>query len=347
MSSVRRIAKEAGVSITTVSRALNNDATVSAETRERILAIANRSGYVAKTGRRVTTNIGFAYTGRRTVADVFDAALLDGVTRGVDECNFDVVLLNMQRDKRPDETYTQYFMRKGVRGVVLRTTTDSRHVCLAIAKEGFPAVVISERFDDPNLSYIDCDSKTDSVRAVEYLISLGHRRIAFAMHNVPDCDHVDRYEGYRAALDGRGLKYDEKLVFRHQANFSGGATVLQMVMSMPDRPTAIYLADPSLAIGAINQAQLVGVRVPDDLSIVGFDDTEMRYGVFPTMTAVCQDSGTLGFEAALHLTRTIAKGTHTPFQKTVPTFFEVHDSTGPPPEIRAVAAPNAGLSTQA
>ena len=261
--------KRPGVSITTVSRALNNDVTVSRKTRELILAIANRKGYVAKQGRRITTNIGFAFTLGQTLSHVFDSALLEGICRGVDECGFDVTVLNMQRDKKPSETYTQFFMRKGVRGVVLRTTQESRRVCDAIAEEGFPMVVVSERFDSPDINYIDCDSKTDSTRAVEYLLELGHRRIAFAMHTVPDCDHMDRYGGYRQAYENFKLEAPEELVFRHQASLVGGATVMKLAMAMQDRPTAIYLADPLLAVGAINKAHHMGVSIPDDISIIG------------------------------------------------------------------------------
>jgi DNA-binding LacI/PurR family transcriptional regulator len=195
MSSVRTIAQRAGVSITTVSRALNNDPAVNAKTRELVLRVASSSGYVAKTGRLVTTNIGLAYTQDMTVGHSFDSAVLSGVLRGLGECRFDVTLLNLQRDKMPDETFSQFFTRKGVRGIVLRTTAETSGVCQAIADEGFPHVVISERFDSPNINCIDCDSRPDSARAVEYLIALGHRRIGFAAHNVPDRDHQDRLEG--------------------------------------------------------------------------------------------------------------------------------------------------------
>ncbi len=331
MSSVRSIAEQAGVSITTVSRALNNDSTVSAKTRELVLAIANRTGYVATMGRRVTTHLAFAYTGESSLADPFDSAVLEGVMRGVDECRFDVVVLNMQRDKKPDETYTQFFMRKGVRGVILRTMEETRSICLAIAKEGFPHFVISERFDEPEVSYIDFDSKPDSIRAVKYLHALGHRRIAFGVHITPDRDHEDRLTGYREALAACGLPYDERYVLRHQYTLTGGATAMKMAASMVDRPTAIYFADPLLGVGAIKQAHEMGVRVPQDMSIVGFDDGDVRYGVHPTMTAVCQNAAELGFEASLALTRMLTGSLSAPIQKTLHTFFEVHDSTGPPP----------------
>ncbi len=333
MSSVRSIAELAGVSTTTVSRALNNDSTVSAKTRELVLAIANRTGYVATMGRRVTTQIGFAYTSASSLADPFDSAVLEGVMRGVDECRFDVVVLNLPRDKKPEETYTQFFMRKGVRGVILRTMAESRGVCQAIAKEGFPHCVISERFDEADVSYIDFDSKPDSVRAVKYLYALGHRRIAFGVHITPDRDHEDRLEGYRQALAECGLPFEEHYVLRHQYTLTGGATAMQMAMSMPDRPTAIYFADPLLGVGAIKQAHQMGVRVPTDISIVGFDDGDARYGVHPTMTAVCQNAAELGYETSLSLTRMLTGALDGPIQKTLSTYFEVHDSTGPPPRL--------------
>ncbi len=330
MSSVRRIAQEAGVSITTVSRALNNDPAVNSQTRRRILSVANNFGYVATMGRRVTTNVALTYTGPQSLSTVYDSAVLDGVIRGLEEHRFDCVILNLQRDKNADETYTQFFMRKGVRGVILRTTEHTRHVCEAIAAEDFPCVVISERFDSSEVSYVDCDSKTDSARAVEYLLALGHRRIAFAMNVVPDRDHLDRFEGYRSALAKAGLSIDENLVLRHAANLAGGATVMNVLASRKSRPTALYCADPMLAVGAINKAQELGIRVPQEISIVGFDDAQVRHSVYPVMTAVCQDAAQLGFEASLHLTRLLTGAAKGVLQKTVSTFFEVNQSTGPP-----------------
>ena len=342
MTTVRKIAKEAGVSVATVSRALNNDAAISERTRELVLTIANSRGYMAKTGRRVTTNIGFAYSGEQILSHPFEAGVLEGVAKGVAESGYNVVLLNLGRGKRRDETYTQYFMRNGVRGVALRVVAGSRDVCHAIAREGFPHAVISERFDSDEINCIDCDSRPDSERAIEYLIALGHRRIAFATHNVPDRDHQDRFDGYKAAFTKNGLEVDESLVLRHPATLAGGSTVLKMVMSMPDRPTAVFCADWMLAVGAVKAAHELRVRVPDDLSIVGFDDADGRHCVHPTLTAVCQDAVKLGSEASSRLIKMLEGESVGQFQVTAPTFFEVNESTGPPPEnvVRIVSNGN-------
>lgn len=337
MSTVRQIAKQAGVSIATVSRALNNDPAISDHTRERVLAVAKSEGYVAPPGRRATTHIGYAHVGATRIHDsallegVYDSALLDGIVQGLQEHRSNVVILNVRRDLIAGERYAQFFRRMGVRGVILRTTAQSRRTCEAIVEDGVPAVVISERFEQPHVSYVDCDSRADSVRAVEYLISLGHRRIAFAMNVVADCDHLDRFAGYRAALKDNGLPFDERLVFRHPANLSGGATVMDMLVRMADPPTAIYFGDQVLGVGAINKAHQLGLRIPADLSVVGFDDADVRGSVYPRLTAVCQDAVRLGFEAASRLARSLHSTSPSPFKVTIPSFFEINDSTGPPP----------------
>jgi LacI family transcriptional regulator len=248
----------------------------------------------------------------------------------LDECRLDVALLDLRRDKQPDETYTQFFIRKGVRGVILRTLAESRDVCLRIADEGFPHVAVSERFEEPQVNYIDGDSRRESVRAVEYLIALGHRRIAFAMHNAADRDHVDRLEGYREALAAHGVPYDERLVFRQPLTIAAGATVMKLMLTQPDRATAIYCADPALAVGVVQKAHELELRVPDDLSIVGFDDSDVRYGVYPVLTAVCQSASRLGYQAATWLGRAIQGDSTGSLRATIPTYLEINRSTAPP-----------------
>src|SRR5262245_18897491 len=116
MASVRRIAAKVGVSVATVSRALNNHPNVNPATREKVLQAVNRSGYSPSVGKRVTTVIGLVYPEEPVRADygAFDASLLAGILRGVNELKYDVQIVSIQRDKRPDETYSQFFLRKGL-----------------------------------------------------------------------------------------------------------------------------------------------------------------------------------------------------------------------------------------
>ena len=339
MATVRKIAKAMRVSAATVSRALNNHPEVSADTREKVLKVANEVGYFGAVSKRNTTYIGLVYTSDTRFYE-FDAVLMSGILRGVGEQRFDVAIINLERDKAEGETYTQFFMRKGVRGVILRTVTRSRHICRAIAQEGFPHVVVADHFENPNVNYVRFDSRDDSRRAVEHLISLGHRRIALAVHAVADSDHAARAEGYHEAITAAGLKPDPELVVSMLADLDGGKSTINRLMSSPNPPTAIYFTDPLACVGALSRAHVMKLRVPDDLSIVGFDDGDMRFRTWPELTAVCQNAAQLGFEASLWLTRKLAGIENESIRKDMSTSFEVHETTGPPPPRPVRVLPN-------
>ncbi|MEM9418602.1 MAG: LacI family DNA-binding transcriptional regulator [Planctomycetota bacterium] len=337
MSSVRQIAREAGVSITTVSRVLNNHPRVSQQAREKVLAAANDARYVAPVSKRSTTNIALVYTGESSLGSPFDSQVMWGMSAGIEEYNYDLMVLDAKRSPQPGETYTQMFMRKGVRGAVLRTTLSTRHTCLAIAEEGFPAVVIGDRFEHPSVRFIYSDSREPSREAVEHLISLGHTRIAICLNVVDDSDHADRLAGYEQALSDHDMPLDRKLVIRAHANRTGGEQMMRRIASMADRPTALFVTDPAAAAGAFKEARSLGLSVPEDLSIVGFDDGDLRFDIYPEMTAVCQDTGAIGREAmtALHEVIENGPGETLPVRKARRAWLEVHHSTAAPPAERS------------
>jgi DNA-binding LacI/PurR family transcriptional regulator len=334
MASVRQIAKRVGVSVATVSRALNNSPHVNPETREKVLAAANRSGYSPSVGKRLRTVIGLLYPGEPVKADygAFESALLAGMLRGVNEQKFDVTLVSLQRDRLPTESYTQFFMRKGLRGVIVRVFENSRRVAEEIAGEGFPSVVVADRFDDPRVNFVCCDSREDSRRAVEHLVHLGHRRIALYTHNVPDTDHRDRRAGYMEALAAHNIAVDPSLLVEMVASPDGGASAITRLMSLPNPPTAIYFADPLATIGAMHRCHALGIQIPSELSIVGFDDSDIRQHTWPPFTSVVQDANMLGYEAALWLTRNVTGNAAGSLRLRRPTMFEINRSTAPPPK---------------
>ena len=336
MSSVRHIAKLANVSVATVSRALNNHPDVDPSTRDRVVAAANKTRYAPAVGKRIMTVIGLVYPSEPVKADYgdFDSALLTGILRGVNEQKFDVKLINLQRDKGTKESYTQFFMRKGLRGVVLRTFESTRGVCESIAAEGFPSVVVADRFEDPRVNFICCDSSDDSRRAVEHLIQMGHRRIACAVHNVSDTDHKDRREGYAKALAEHGIPLDPSLTFEIVASFAGGAAAINRIMGGPKPPTAIFFTNPLSTLGAMRRCQELEINIPGDLSIVGFDDSDIRQHTWPPFTAVCQDARMLGEEAALWLTRSVLGQADPHLRLVRATMLEINRTTARPPVER-------------
>lgn len=342
MSSVRVIAKQLNLSPATVSRVLNGHPDVGQSTRERVLECISESDYFPRVGRRQSNVIALAYPDEpvRTEYGSFEPALLAGIMRGLGEQQFDLKLISIRRDKAPNETYTQFFMRKGVRGVVLRCSRHNRQTILRIAQEKFPSVVVAEHFDDTGVNYIRAESYSSSRRALEHLIGLGHRRIALATHNVSDSDHADRRRAYDDALHCAGLPLDHELVFEQPDSLFAGEHTLDAMLSMVNPPTAVFVTNPITTLGVMRRAQERGVQIPRDLSVVGMDDSDIRTHVWPRLTAVCQDAAALGYEAALWLSRGLAEGRKLgSFRRRLGTTFEVNGTTGVAPGHLLGAAP--------
>ncbi len=336
MPNVRHIAKQAGVSITTVSRVLNNHPGVSDAARQAVLAAVNQAGYVPEVGRRSTSNIALLYTDSPTLDSPFDTALLVGMYEGLQKLGCDLMILDAHRSRREGEAFSHMFLRKGVQGALLRTTTSSRAICQEIAKEGFPAVAMGYRLDEAEGNCIYSDSREASHKAIEHLVQLGHRRIAVCIHVVEDSDHADRVAAYRQTLEAHGLAFDERLVLRLPASREGGMQAVRHLMAMPDRPTALFLTDPLTSIGALTEARRLGLRVPADLSLVTFDDTELRLDLVPQLTAVCQDTKALGREAVALLGQLIAdRRDSRPRAVALDCWLELHESTAPPLALAA------------
>lgn len=335
MSSVRSIATQLKISPATVSRVLNNHPDVDAATRARVLDLINVLGYFPRVGRRQSNVVALAYPDEpvRTEYGSFEPSLLAGIMRGLEEQQFDLKLLSIRRDKGPDESFTQFFMRKGVRGVILRCFRHTRSIITQIAEERFPSIVVAEHFDQPNINYIRAESYASSRRAMEYLLGLGHRRIALAIHSVSDSDHAERRRAYADALHCAGLHVDPSLIFELPASLSSGEQVLDAILASRPSPTAIFATNPMTSLGLMRRAQERGLQVPRDLSIVGMDDSDVRMHVWPRLTAVCQDASLIGYEAALWLSRAVAGRPGVgACRRSTGTVFEVNGTTAPPAE---------------
>ena len=332
MASVRMIAKEVGVSVATVSRALNDHPEVNLETKQKVIDVANRLGYVPSMSKTPSNVIGLVYPSDpvRTNFGDFESAMLAGILQGINEQSFDVTMVNLERDKQPDESFTRFFRRKGVRGVILRTLSTIK-IAEEIAAEGFPCVIVADRSDTPGLNYVYADSRTDSVRAVEHLIFQGHTRIALGAHTVMDSDHRDREAGYLEALDKHNIPIDQDLVVALPSSPESGGATLDRVLALDDPATAVYFTTPLSTVGALHRCLELSIHVPQEFSIVGFDDSEVRKRTFPPYTSVCQNAEQLGVEAARWMTRSLNSPTLETLRVRHATRFEINGSTGTKP----------------
>lgn len=331
MASVRQIASKAGVSIATVSRVINNSPKVSDEARQKVLDVINKQQYTPRIGKLLLTNVAYIFTDSITLGSSYDAGILSGLSSGLEHNQLDLLVLNAKACRQPGETFSDVFRRKGVCGAIVRTTAMSQALCRAILESGVPTVVLGDQIEGYEQLCLDVDSRSASQDAVEHLIELGHKRIGFCTNVVDDKDHADRFGGYSDALEAGGIEIDPRLTFRVPASRSGGEQLARRLAAMTDGPTALFAADPATCLGLLNETRKLGISVPDQLSIVGFDDSEMRFSTSPALTAVCQDAQLLGSQAMRRVVGMLPANAQDAETEDAPlrAWFEVNATTGP------------------
>ena len=329
MASVRSIARLTGVSTATVSRVLNNNPGVEPSTREKVMAMVEETDYRPVVGKKSASNVAFVYTDEASLGSPFDSALLAGVCETLRERDFDLLVLHSEHSRHQGETLKQMFVRKGVRGAIVRTTAKTRHVCEEISREGFPAVVAGERFEGPTVRSVQCCSRGASREAVDHLLDLGHRRVALCTNVVDDTDHADRAHGFAEAMKARGLDPAAEPLLRAPANREGGVQLARRIAALPHPPTALFVLDPMLCAGLLQELPNLGLRVPRDVSVMGFDDGELRHLLSPEMSCVCQDAKALGEQAVELLDELIDRPVDAP-SRTLQAWLELHRTCAAP-----------------
>jgi len=334
---IRGIADAVGVSPATVSRSLNNSPLVSSAIRARVVAEAARRGYEVPRRANRTGRVGLLFLNESSGPRFggYDAVVWAGVTRAAMSLQYEVCVID-PRDRKPDETFSTFANRKGVEGLIVRVDDETRHLSSAIARDGVPHVVIADRFDDPKVNYVCCNSLAPSRAAVEHLLHLGHRRIAVCHNTILDTDHCDRIRGYREALQAAGITPSPDWVIAVAAEIGGGAAALNRLLSLPEPPTAAFFTDPALTIGALRRALEVGIRVPEEFSVIGVDDERLRKMTHPIFTAVCQNAADLANQAGRWLCRHLqmgygGNGESASCRLEVEAFLEINQTTAPPP----------------
>ncbi|MEM7680797.1 MAG: LacI family DNA-binding transcriptional regulator [Planctomycetota bacterium] len=331
MATVRSIAAEAGVSPATVSRVLNNDPRVSVTLRERVKAVA-RAKQTPPAVDAMSQTLGVVYTGRASIGSPFDSALIDGFATNLGHEALDLRVLSASTFLAAGGSIRAAIESKHLSGLIIRTTSETRDIAVDIFEMGVPAVVVCDRIDHPDASYIVGNSRQGVHEAVDHLVSIGHERITLVNSLIDDRDHRERDRGFQDALASAGHDFDRSQMIRVWPHRRGGASAMNRIMAERDRPTAVFFTDMGAALGAAKRAFELGVRIPGDMSMASFDDTDLRFFTCPTMTAVCQDTVQIGRSAFQMLQSLIRDPSSGPLRQEVPHWLEVHQSTGTPDE---------------
>ncbi len=338
-ATVRDIAQVAGVSAASVSRALRDPNKVSDRIRGRVRDAlerleAERSDLPERNGRQPSTipTIGCLFVDSTSGPRFggFDATIWAGLARAAISHGAEVLLLNADR-RRPQETIADLVAARGIGALAVRLDEASSHLLDEIADARVPTIIVAHKHDHPELGYVSVASRETSRDAVRHLLHLGHRRIGFCRNIVPDQDHADRFDGYRDALAEFGIEPDPALEITAPADAEGGVTAINRLLALPDAPTAAYFADPDPTLGALRRLHELGLSIPADFSVVGFDDDVVRHGGCPVYTAVCQDAPALATLAGQVLCRMMLGGaTNRVPRIELDSFLEVNGTTARP-----------------
>jgi LacI family transcriptional regulator len=325
------VANHAGVSTMTASRALNGRSGVAQSTRDRVLAASKALGYVANISARGLVGGRMNILGMVVpdLATQYTGEVVAGAGNAANELGFDLLLYTTSSDLGRERERAVLLTNGLADGILAVLPQDPENVLGALSKSGMPVVIVDHRGAVTNLPAIATDNYAGARLAVEHLVALGHRRIGFleGMGGV-DCSR-ERLRGYREGLINAGIKFDPKLVrpgeFRQPAGFQ--ATTVLLEQSSP--PTAIFAANDLSAFGAIEAIKERGLRVPDDVSVVGFDDIPMASQVFPALTTIRQPLHEMG-ATAVKLLASMVSGLNPITQRIkLPTELIVRASTGP------------------
>jgi LacI family transcriptional regulator len=311
------VAAEAGVSVATVSKVINDRYGVAEETSANVRRVIERLGYtsslVAQSLRSRRSNIIGILT-----ADIeaFNAELLKGAARAIRGSGYDLVVFS---DCGPREDQAGWERRSLGRvsaltdGTIL-VTPSSVDVALSA-----PLVAVDHNLRSANMATVDSDNLSGAITATEYLIGLGHRRIGF-LAGRPDLESAQlREQGYRRALETAGIAFDPGLVRVGGFQAETARSAARELLAAENRPTAIFAANDVSAIETITVAGGLGLGVPGDLSVVGFDNVPESALCEPPLTTVEQSIQQMGYEAVRMLIDLIDNPSNPPEQVVLPT----------------------------
>ena len=319
------VAVEAGVSVATVSKVLNDRTDVAAGTRARVRDVLDEHGYepTAHRGARGRWLVSL-------VLPALDSPYALEVLRGVTGSPLDVVVCSLADSTATTPWTTQVLApgRAGTIAVVPELTPAERRLLVGART---PCVVVDPTTADPQLPSGGATNRAGGFAATRHLLDLGHRRIGVIGGPRQVLCSRERVEGYVAALRSRGLAVDPALVRSGDFHHAGGLAATRALLALPQPPTAVFAGSDEQALGAVDAARQAGLRVPEDLSVVGFDDLPVARWASPALTTVRQPLADMGATAAgMLLARLEGTSLEQPHVE-LPTRLCVRATTAPPP----------------
>ena len=324
MTTIQDVAKQAGVAPMTVSRVINKSSYVAQPMRERVETAIAEMGYVPN-GLARSLRSRRTHTFALVLTDVtnpFFTTVARGVEDAASAAGFMVILGNTDEGEAKEREYLRMLLQRQVDGILLVPAGDATESLRVIRQQQTPAVVLDRRVQHAQVDVVRCDSEGGAYQLGELLISLGHRSLAIIAGPQGVSNSDDRVAGFQRALAEAGLNQtapvyhgDIASVYYGNLTHQSGYEMTRKALAAAPRPTAIFAANNFLAIGALNALHDAGLRVPEDVALVAFDDLPSEFVAFPFLTVLAQPAYEMGQKAVELLLNRLEAKKLPPFQE--------------------------------
>jgi LacI family transcriptional regulator len=303
------VAREANVSMATVSRVVNGNPNVKPSTRKKVLEAIERLGYrpnaVARgLASKKTTTVGVIIP---DISNIFFAELARGIEDIATMYKYNIILSNSDQNKEKELHLLNTMLGKQVDGILFMGGHISEEHVAEFKKSDVPIVLAATIEENNIIPSVNIDYKQAAYDAVVSLIERGNKRIAYVTGPADDPINSKKLAGYRRALEENGLSYDESLVIEGDYSYDSGIEAYEKITELDEQPTAVFVGTDEMALGVIHSAQDHGVKIPEQIEVVGFDNTRLATMVRPRLTTVVQPMYDIGAVAMRLLTKYMNK----------------------------------------
>ncbi|GAF64270.1 catabolite control protein A [Alkalihalobacillus trypoxylicola] len=304
------VAREAGVSMATVSRVVNGNPNVKPTTRKKVLEAIERLGYrpnaVARgLASKKTTTVGVIIP---DISSIFFAELARGIEDIATMYKYNIILCNSDQNKDKEIHLINTLLEKQVDGIVFMGSQITEEHVEQFKRSPVPVVLAATLDTDKEVPSVNIDYKQAVYDAIKSLTEKGHSRIGMLSGSLDDpVNGYQKFAGYRAALEDSNLEFHDELIVIGDYTYDSGIEAMEKFVNLADKPTAIFAATDEMALGIIHGAQDRGYSIPDDFEVIGFDNTRLATMVRPTLTTVVQPMYDIGAVSMRLLTKYMNK----------------------------------------
>lgn len=303
MPTIQVVAKQAGVSVATVSRVINNPSIVTEKTRLKVQNVIDKLNYEPSVlGRNLRTSESRLLLALiPSISNPFYTEIINGIEDVAIEQGYNILLCETDSNPQREDIYFNLLKSQLADGIISMDPTVNKGKLLELASK-YPVVQCSEYDEDGGISYVTINHKLAAYHAVRHLIKTGHEKIALVNSHQKFLYARERRQGYKKALKEFGLPIDSDWIYNTESiEFEHGQRAMRSLLALENKPTAVFAVSDILAIGALKEINTSGLNVPNDIALIGFDKISFSNMTHPTLTTISQPRYLMGSTSAAML----------------------------------------------